>query len=219
MAGSTTRTEIVRASEIREKVVRRLLDIREPHLEKEYRQKLREYKRRLGKRQEQTLRESFAFGSGRTFQGFQVEHMGQTLTFERPEPPKPTAWIRSAYFRFSDGDSMHAHDIGLLANGGKYNRVIRETRVNEYAKEMGAGRWRDLLSDPIAITEDGHVLNGQHRIAAACKLDWSDDPNYDPAFLVIWNVDPAEALYADGSRRTDKDEKTIASKLLTERAA
>lgn len=218
---SDTQTEVVRASEIQEKVVSRLRDIRSPEVKQDYRKALKQYERRLGKRKEQTFTETAMF-SKRTFQGFQVEHMGQTLTFERPAAPAAHAWSRSGYSRSSIGGDYHsfrAQEYGLLAEGGKYNRPMREARVEEYAKEMEAGRWRDLLSDPIAITEDGYVLNGQHRIAAVCKIDWSDDPDYDPAFLVIWNVDPAEALYADGSRRPDKDEKTIASKLVAERAA
>jgi len=213
-------SEIVRASEIREKVVNRLLDIREPNRRQEYKEALREYKGRLGKREEMTFERKTLYGSHK-FRGFQVEHMGQTLTFERPEPPAPLAWTRTSYSRYSIGGidySDRAKDLGLLADGGKYNRSIRETRVNEYAEEMAAGRWRDLLSDPIAITTDGQVLNGQHRIAAVCQLDWADDPGCDPAFLVIWGVDPQEALYADGSRRTPKDEKAIAAKLVTEAA-
>ncbi len=78
---------------------------------------------------------------------------------------------------------------------------------------MVAGAWHDLLSDPIAITSDGHVVNGQHRLAAASHVDWSKVDN-DPLFLVIWNVDPTEARYADGSRRTDRDSRTIAERLL-----
>jgi hypothetical protein len=212
---SKQHTEIVHASEMQEKVVNRLLHIREPNRTKEYQTALRKYKRRIGRRQEQTFTETSLFEK-RTFRGFQVEHMGQTLTFERPEPPTPLGWMRSGYSRSSIAGNRftdHAHDAGLLADGGRYNRPIRATRVNEYAKEMEAGRWRDLFSDPIAITADGHVLNGQHRIVAVCSLDWADS-DYDPAFLVVWNVDPGEALYADGSRRTDKDEKTIAAKLL-----
>jgi hypothetical protein len=40
-------------------------------------------------------------------------------------------------------------------------------------------------------------------------------PPNDPAFLVIWGVDPSEALHADRSRPTPKDERTITEQLLT----
>ncbi|MDP9224702.1 MAG: hypothetical protein M3P18_12780, partial [Actinomycetota bacterium] len=41
--------------------------------------------------------------------------------------------------------------------------------------------------------------------------EWTAD--YDPQFLVVWNVAGAEALYADGSRRTDKDGAVIGAKV------
>jgi hypothetical protein len=107
---------------------------------------------------------------------------------------------------------MYARTFGLLADP-KYNRDIRPQRVNEYIEAMRAGRWQDLLSDPISITADGHVLNGQHRISAAESVDWSKVDN-DPSFLVIWGVEPTEAHFADGSRRTERDQKMIADKLV-----
>jgi hypothetical protein len=39
---------------------------------------------------------------------------------------------------------------------------------------------------------------------------------HDPAFLVVWGVDPQEALHADLSRRTAKDQTTIVSKVAGE---
>jgi hypothetical protein len=78
---------------------------------------------------------------------------------------------------------------------------------------MQAGRWHDLLSDPISICVSGDVLNGQHRLAAASLVNWEKAGN-DPAFLVVWGVSPLEAIHADGSRRTANDERTISRRLL-----
>jgi hypothetical protein len=110
------------------------------------------------------------------------------------------------------GFTTHAHQSGLLANA-VFNRDILPGRVEEYAAEMEAGNWRDLLSDPITITEDGQVVNGQHRLAAASGVDWDKVEN-DPAFLVVFGVDPTEAPYADGSSRTGRGERVIRDKLL-----
>lgn len=206
----TIKTEIVRASELREKVVQRIFEIRNPEAMSDYRKELAKYKRRLGNRQEQKFHKERLLGRTKVT-GFKVTHLGQEVFVQRPFPPKPPAWGYSGYDR-SSGFTDHARQYGLLADA-LYNREIRKQRVEEYAEEMTAGRWHDLYSDPITITDDGHVLNGQHRIAAAEWVDWNEIEN-DPAFLVVWGADPSEALHADGSRRTERDETTIATKLL-----
>jgi hypothetical protein len=151
------------------------------------------------------------FYSKHKVHGFKVKVYDQEVFVERPLKPSRRAWTYSSYDR-SLGFTSHATQGGLLANS-LYNREMRPVRVEEYIEEMKAGRWHDLLSDPISVTEDGQVLNGQHRLAAALNVDWSEVEN-DPAFMVVWNVDPKEALHADGSRRTPRDEKTIATKLV-----
>jgi hypothetical protein len=204
------KTEIVRASELGERVIRRIYEQRNPSAMSEYRQKLKKYKRRLGKREEVTATKETLLGA-KEVRGFYVKVYDGRAFVERPVEPKPLAYSYGGYQR-AGGMSFHAQAYGLLA-GPTFNRDMRPQRVDEYADEMAAGNWHDLLSDPISITTDGHVLNGQHRIAAAAQVDWAAVEN-DPSFLVVWGVDPEEALHADGSRRTARDEKTIASKLL-----
>jgi hypothetical protein len=204
------KTEIVCASELQERVVERIAEIRNPEPFDSYRDELRRYKRRLGKRKEVVRITSGTLSETRE-RGFTVPVYDQDVFVPRPERPRPVAYGYSPYDR-SMGFTSHAQAFGLLADA-RYNRDIRPERVAEYAEAMERGGWRDLLSDPIAVTADGHVLNGQHRIAAAVRVDWSEVGN-DPAFLVIWNADPDESLHADGSRRTQKDEKTIAMKLV-----
>jgi hypothetical protein len=193
-----------------EKVIQRIFEIRYPEAMPQYRAELRKYKRRLGKRQEGKITENRRPGKTDHGIGFLAEHLGQTIAVVRPKKPEPTAWCYSEGFEFM-GSYNRAEQLGLLADP-LFNREIRPQRVEQYTQEMLAGRWHDLLSDPIAITRDGQVVNGQHRIAAACRIKW-DEADNDPAFLVVWGVDPREALYADGSRRTDKDEKAIAYKI------
>jgi hypothetical protein len=207
------KTEIVRASELQERVVERIAEIRNPELFASHKDELRRYKRRLGKREEKVYKKDFS-----RVRGFKVQHLGQEVFVERPERPRPPAYRYSPYDRSSGfGPSIHARVYGLLASA-RYNRDLRPQRVDEYHGAMLRGEWRDLLSDPIAITADGQVLNGQHRIAAATHVDWSKLDS-DPAFLVIWGASPEESLHADGSRRTAKDEKTIAMKLVSGKEA
>ena len=126
------------------------------------------------------------------------------------------SYVAYSYQEYNRGSGFTAHagNQGLLA-GSKFNREISHRRVGEYGEEMEAGRWRDLVSDPITITNEGEVINGQHRLAAASQVDWEKAGN-DPLFLVIWGVDPQEALHADLSKRTSKDQTMIVSKIVGE---
>lgn len=211
--GRSPRTEVVRASEMQEKVVRRIFELKNPDAISEHREQLAKYKRRLGKRKEVTVNLKGNIFSTRKARGFVVQVYDEEVFVERPTEKNPCAYGRMGYDR-SWGFTTYAKDYGLLADA-VYNRDMRADRVDKYVGEMKAGRWLDLLSDPISITEAGDVVNGQHRIAAVTQVDWSKAAN-DPVFLVVWGVDPREARHADGSRRTPRDEKTIATKLLDE---
>jgi hypothetical protein len=57
---------------------------------------------------------------------------------------------------------------------------------------MEAGRWY-FTPDPIVVTDEGYVVNGQHRLAAADAIDWSQSGEV-PQFLVVWGVDKKTAL-------------------------
>lgn len=208
------KTEIVHASELRDKVARRIVDLREPSRHKEYAKNLAAYKRRLGKKVEVVSRVGTVFHEGvalafRGAVGFHVVVDGKPEFVERPQLGDPPMLVHMGYTRGSYG--RKARDLGVLPNS-LYNRDLRPQRVEEYETVMRAGKWADLLSDPLTITDDGQVVNGQHRIAACVRVDWSDVDN-DPSFLVVWGVSPGEALLADGSRRTHKDEATIGVKI------
>jgi hypothetical protein len=56
----------------------------------------------------------------------------------------------------------------LLVNN-KMNRAINTTRVNEYARLMSAGLWKEETGESIKIDEDNNVLDGQHRLLAIIK--------------------------------------------------
>jgi hypothetical protein len=208
--------EVVKASELLDKVVQRIFEARHPERVSEHKKALAQYKRRLGKRKEVEAivrpKDDEPFLQRRA-PGFWVMKDGQPDFVERPILRIPSAYGYEGYDR-SFGFTTHARGYGLLATP-RYNRDIRPGRVDEYEHEMKAGRWHDLLSDPIAITTAGDVVNGQHRIAAAAQVDWSEVEN-DPVFLVVWGVNQQESLYADGSRRTQRDERTIAERLLAE---
>lgn len=207
-------TEVIDASAMQDLVLR-ILEAREPGTLKAHAKALAKYERDLarGGHTEIKVETTGSFARYRSFKvGYNVIHRDGTHEFVERPPAKlyQRAYSYSGYRR----DAWTARSYGLLTDA-RYNRDIRPDRVDAYVEEMKAGRWRDLLSDPITITDDGQVLNGQHRIAAATDddLEWSKIDS-DPAFLVVWGVEPHEAQYADGSRRTQRDEKVIADKLV-----
>jgi hypothetical protein len=73
------------------------------------------------------------------------------------------------------------------------NRKLSSARLALYEEEMAAGRWR-FSPDPIVITDEGYLVNGQHRLLAASQIDWNGDA---PKFLVVWGVDKKTALLMD----------------------
>lgn len=206
-------SQVVRASQLQELVINRIGALRNPDARAKYEKKLAQYKRRLGNRKEEMVdvkERGGLFTVSRRELGFVVDVYDEKVPISRPTPPEYVAWSYSAYDR-SGGFTSHARSYGLLADSA-YNREIRPDRVAAYQEKMQAGEWRDVFSDPIAVTPDGQVENGQHRLAAASRVDWSIVEN-DPQFLVLWGVDPSEALYADRSRRTDRDQRVIATKI------
>lgn len=53
----------------------------------------------------------------------------------------------------------------LKKNGTKKNRKLRPALVNQYATEMRAGQW-GTTGQGIIFDSNGHLLDGQHRLAA-----------------------------------------------------
>jgi hypothetical protein len=211
---SEIKTVVTRGSEL-SRLAYNIMEMREPEAVAEYQDALRKYNRRRRGRAEVTRKfteESgpmgmFASTTKRT--GFEIKRMGGAEFVERPKHPYRRMW---SYLSYAKG-AWKSGQGGLLANGGKYNRPVSPQRVEKYSEAMQAGEWQDLLSDPITITADGEVINGQHRLAAAADVDWSKAPN-DPRFLVVTGADPAEIHFADKSKRTGNDVAVIAEKAL-----
>ncbi len=216
---SSTRTEIVKASELTEKVFEPLMEIQYGHLREKYENDLATYEKLLaanlkqgGVGEVEQKQDTFSYERGRLGIYFVSKETGLPQFVPRPKPPSVSIFQYNPR-RKVDDIWKPAGGWGLLANP-TLNREIRIDRVEKYETEMAEGKWVTLLSDPITITPEGHVTNGQHRLAAAHFVTTQKRWMNDPEFLVVWGVDPMEALYADGSHRTAVDEKTIAVKLV-----
>ncbi|MCG6238956.1 chromosome partitioning protein ParB [Vibrio diabolicus] len=55
-----------------------------------------------------------------------------------------------------------------VVNEKHKNRRLSRTKVRKYAQAMRAGEWC-LTGEPIIISDDGEILNGHHRLEAACE--------------------------------------------------
>ncbi|NOI95374.1 chromosome partitioning protein ParB [Vibrio sp. T3Y01] len=53
-------------------------------------------------------------------------------------------------------------------NANNKNRRLSKAKVKKYAEAMKKGEWC-LTGEPIIISDDGEILNGHHRLEAACE--------------------------------------------------
>jgi hypothetical protein len=217
---STIETQVVKASDLRSAVIDRIIEVRYADQFARYEKELAAYERALKKGKKQFVKtETNYIGETTQQQGYQVLRRRPNGVMESdwiPRPTKPTYGVFTWFpYDRSFGFTTHAKQVGVLAHP-EVNREVNIKRVERYTELMQKGEWCDLLSDPISVTKEGHVINGQHRLAAAADTDWSKVEN-DPLFLVVFGVDPEEAILADMSKRTARDQSTIAVKVLAAR--
>lgn len=83
------------------------------------------------------------------------------------------------------------------------NRVIRTLVVDKYAKDMKNGLWNERVSidqDPIIISDDNFLINGQHRCKAIIKSGCTINS------MVVFGADKEIYKYLDnGAVRSAKD--------------
>lgn len=101
-----------------------------------------------------------------------------------------------------------------LDTANTHNRPIRDTTVQVYARDMGAGHWRQT-GEPIKFSNKGVLLDGQQRLAAIVKS------NVTLPLFVVWDIIPeAQAFMDTGRKRTaanmlalagEKDAATLAA--------
>ena len=74
------------------------------------------------------------------------------------------------------------------------NRNMSKNHANSLARAMGQGEWRDT-GDPIQLSRDGRLQNGQHRLQAVVISGKTQ------TFLVIEGVEPESQLVMDVGRK------------------
>lgn len=79
------------------------------------------------------------------------------------------------------------------------NRNIQRVSMLAYRADMVAGRWA-YTADPIRFDWDGHLIDGQNRLAALSEIPTR---NFMIPFAVARGLDPESQMFMDqGARRT-----------------
>jgi hypothetical protein len=121
--------------------------------------------------------------------------------------------------RRAGGQPSLAGEYPELVGLTDLSREMSDARVKQYQSEMLANRWQ-FSTDPIVVSEDGDILNGQHRLKAASKVDWEsgDEDDAIPEMIVLWGVVKETVLLMDEAQRSHKDRRDIALKYARRRA-
>ena len=87
-----------------------------------------------------------------------------------------------------------------LEHNYERQRGIRKTVVRQYARDMESGNWNEDVEQPIVITKDGTLIDGQHRLAALVETG-------RPLWMfVVTDADISQFDYIDcGARRKASD--------------
>lgn len=86
-----------------------------------------------------------------------------------------------------------------ILDNNRLNRPLRQGRVEQYARDMKAGRWA-ANGETIKLTQDGDLLDGQHRLFAVVES------GKEIEMLLVEGLDPAVMPTIDtGAPRTFGD--------------
>ncbi len=121
----------------------------------------------------------------------------------QPEPGT-VHWLNECIERgksgvFSEIASLNPGLANVIEQRNPDNRSIRQTKVEQYASDMRSGRWA-FNGEPIIVSDDGLLNDGQHRIRALI------DANICLPFLFVFGLPRASRLTLDqGSARSASD--------------
>lgn len=102
----------------------------------------------------------------------------------------------------------------VLLSKNNTNRSLRKNTVLAYSQQMLKGEWKENNPDPIILSRNGKLLNGQHRLNAVLKsektLSWNiyimDKDDVDPMDLMV-----DQALKRNSADILKKDLNTLAT--------
>ncbi len=87
-------------------------------------------------------------------------------------------------FRIETVNVTPAFARELLSRNVENNRNLRQTKVDQYARDIAANDW-PKTGDTVKVSTEGRLIDGQHRMAAVVQADTTVQ------MLIAYDVDPA----------------------------
>jgi hypothetical protein len=103
---------------------------------------------------------------------------------------------------------MNADKAKSLLLRNKNNRALNENTVDNYVREMNAGRWKEN-GESIIIDNKGLIKDGQHRLSAIVKANYTCkvvlvtdvEPNVMESIDIGKNRSLSDVLYLNGFKK------------------
>jgi len=121
------------------------------------------------------------------------------------QPPHGSpAWLHAVIQDAQDQPKMHVVDVSpalakAMLDLNDNNRNIRRSKLAQYTADMAAGKWT-LNGEPVIISKDGKLNDGQHRCVACI------DANVTVPMMLVFGVDRESRLTVDqGGARSAGD--------------
>ena len=119
-------------------------------------------------------------------------------------PPGTPAWFVEMVGESASGPMMKVVDLSpslakFILDVNVANRDVRQTKVTQYASDMAGGKWA-LNGEPLIISSDGMLNDGQHRCLAVV------DSNTTVPVVMVFGMDRDTRLTVDqGGARSAGD--------------
>ena len=151
-------------------------------------------------------------------QEYTTTEMGEGIQVRTPvlrsRKVGPTERLQGQIARIGGPTESYNWSASLVTPGPLVglNRGFNYARYKGYLENMKEGKWW-TTPDPVAITTEGQIINGQHRLAAALDVPWEEaEQEAIPFLVVVWGIDKRAALLMDEAKRNPNDRRDIALK-------
>lgn len=132
------------------------------------------------------------------FKFIRIEPGPEAIKVGIPLPLQDRIGVRQLWFELRPLTKQLA---SILQQASPHNRPKKPSRIDKYGADMAAGLW-PFTGQPIIISSEGYMIDGQNRCEARLKSNAAEDP----IVLVLYGLDPAVFPFLDcGMGRTSGD--------------